>query len=418
MADIVPCESDLTEDSSAYTTEFAPRSLNIAPRSHRMTYPNSLMKTTLSSPNLLNEISEENESDFEDSPKASPRNSRRPLRRSQQKYDKKRTGCRLSPIHSRRSSCSSSDDEELQKFDRRLNIQVDVTRILPHVPENSGGDKEQGSKDCNEGKKNTSILFGDEKENNLNFLNLANLPQKIYVTSVNGRVRNLSDTNLMMYQAKYGFALLKATKCRSDTSLSTSVIGKKALLEKDGKITIELKPLQFIPRKTSFSHEKPIEEENPSDISPVDDKGNALANSYGIANDGDKLTNVVKIANDSKFSSIQDNEDHEVEMVLRANSGLRREFVQSRTSSKSSLKYVFNDMPSTDENNCYTIEESRSAESVKESTSTQTESLPISNNDRRLDLNTNNDVDSSNVAEIGHVRLGHPTVRSKYCNIV
>lgn len=68
MSDIASSDPIVNENNVTYTTEMAPRSLNIAPRSHRLTYPTSLLKTTSSSPNLLNEICEENESDFDESP--------------------------------------------------------------------------------------------------------------------------------------------------------------------------------------------------------------------------------------------------------------------------------------------------------------------------------------------------------------
>eukprot|EP00794_Sanderia_malayensis_P018867 gene18867-20767_t len=382
MADIVVNDSDINEDNVAYTTEFAPRSLNITPRSHRMTYPNSLMKPTLSSPNLLlNEISEENESDFEDSPRNSPIGSRRSLRR-QHKYNKKRTGCRLSPIHSRRSSCSSSDDEDLQKLDRRLNIQVALQttgRVLPHLPESSGGDKEHGSEqdNCNNGKKNCLTLFEDDKENLINF---ANIPYKIYVTSLNGRVRNLSDTDLVLYQARYGFTICKNTKCRSDTNLASSSVGKKSRN-------------QFV-SCTTVNSPKPIEEENPADISPlsspiVEDKGN-------------HFTKVTTVIQDDEFSSIQ--EADETSNSTRTGSSL---LTQSRSNSKSSLKYIYNDPLSSDPSNFCTIEENTRCDDLSSKNLTTTTTIEAKQNS----------IHSYSVSKMGHALIGQP-VESKCCCIL
>lgn len=426
MSDIGPADPMVNENNMTYTTEMAPGCLNIAPRSHRLTYPTSLIKPTSSSPNLLNEICEENESDFEESPRNSPKNFRRQPRR-QRKFDKKRPGCRLSPIHSRRSSCSSSDDEELQKLDRRLNIQVAISagRILANVPENSGDKEIGGDKNgCHEGGKETSLdllekFIEAEKESSMNYLNILDGPNKLFVTSVSGRVRNLSDTNLVSYQARYRLPILKNVKCSSDTNLAIN--GKKALIQRQDSMKLNLKPHAFgISHSPTLSSASPIEEENPSDISPdsspvsepkhgkgrdvatlihlrgtpsktdshepdllsivdnTDATGHSLephaevpskcvlssgnsrksdVSSPGIARK--KQTNNRNIDADD-FSSIQEPDDENTAQQLGLN--LMKDSTQSCNSSRSSLKYHYSAATSTDDNPCYTIAESRPVE--------------------------------------------------------
>ena len=439
MSDIGPSDPVVNENNVIYTTEMAPRSLNIAPRAHRLTYPASLIKATTSSPNLLNEICEENESDFDDSPRNSPRAFRRQQRR-QRKYDKKRPGCRLSPIHSRRSSCSSSDDEEFQKLDRRLNIQtaISAARILPNVPENSGDRENTGEKNgCHESGKAKSFdlferFFETEKETTTNCLNAFDGPNKLFVTSVSGRVRNLSDTNLVSYQARYRLPIFKHVKCSSDTNLAISVNGKKALIQRPDVIKLSLKQHPFgLCNSPTLSSASPIEEENPSDLSPdaspstepkhgfnrgtiksdapssctnsrvegnidrLDANSDVLMSHLSsntasllpssnsnlqhitaseieahfscpvIALEKNASQRVNDIADTEEFSSIQEPEDCSSALLTSPNGVRDSGAVQSRSGSRSSLKYIYNDMANTDANSCYTIVETRSAENVK-----------------------------------------------------
>lgn len=391
MSDLASSDTVLNEDNMAYTTEFAPRSMNIAPRSHRMTYPNTLMKT-LSSPNLLNEICEENESDFEDSPKNSPRNSRRPLRR-QQKYDKKRSGCRLSPIHSRRSSYSSSDDEDLQKFDRKLSIQVGINaaRVLPHVPENGGDDKKESKSGKESGSGTKHSMFADDKENNSNILNFASIPSKIFVTSVNGRVRNLSDTNLVLYQARYGFALLKAAKCRSDTNLAISGLSRRSSPQLIDSVKLTLQRLPLFGLTPKLSNPNPIEEENPADISPpVADAAKSKANN---------LAKIIKTDDKEEFSRIEETKEGGDRPL---HSWLLRESSQSGTGSKTSLKYLYNELSNNEDASCYTIDATRSLPNE----------VRPANPKSRMNSSCINSYNT-----VGRVVLGSP-VHSKCCNIL
>ena len=431
MSDIAPPDAGINEGNVIYATELAPRSLNIAPRTHRLTYPNSLMKTTSSTPNLLNEISEENESDFEDSPRNSPKNIRRNQRR-QRKYDKKRPGCRLSPIHSRRSSCSSSDDEDLQKLDRRLNIQVAISaaRMLPNVPENSGG-KDSGSNENGSYKtKSLDLLekfLEGEKENNPNILNLFDSQNKLFVTSVNGRVRNLSDTNLVSYQARYQLPLLKDMKCRSDTNLSTSVHGKRALIQRQDALKLNLKQNQFgICSSPVLSSSSPIEEENPSDISPVsspvtESKHPVPPHTSDVEMLVDKNGNSHSVVpprigttrktgrhiEPDEFSSIQESEESST--TLHVSSSSRKDSSQSRSGSRNSLKYLYNELTSNDGNSCYTIEETHSQENLK-----ATGALEASTKSR---TNMKDGLHGYNVGKVGRMVVGEP-VNSQCCVIL
>lgn len=468
MSDIGPKDHSVNEDNVIYTTEMAPRSLNIAPRSHRLTYPTSLMKTTSSSPNLLNEICEENESDFEESPRNSPKAFRRQPRR-QRKYEKKRPSCRLSPIHSRRSSCSSSDDEEFQKLDRRLNIQVAISaaRVLPNVPENSGDKENNGDRnECGDGgKKSLDLLerfFESEKESTLNLMNYLDTPSKLFVTSVSGRVRNLSDTNLVSYQARYRLPILKDVKCSSDTNLAVSFNGNKALIQRQDMMKLSLKQNQFvICNSPTLSSASPIEEENPSDISP--DSSPVAGPKHGLTYDctatgssentpvnesnldasllpasaeastplgesraelhstsntspvNSKELNVCKKSSSRKaslstqvidadeFSSIQDSEEGN-SSTLQVGS---KDSARSRSGSKSSLKYHYNEFPSGDENSCYTIVETRPVDK---------ENL-INDQSRGHSRTQTRDVPAYSVGRIGRIVVDS-SVRSKCCTIV
>lgn len=432
MSDISPPDAGLNEGNIIYATELAPRSLNIAPRTHRLTYPTSLMKTTSSTPNLLNEIYEENESDFEDSPRNSPKNIRRNQRR-QRKYDKKRPGCRLSPIHSRRSSCSSSDDEDLQKLDRRLNIQVAISaaRMLPNVPEN-GGSKESGSNENGSYKAKSldlleKFLLEGEKENNQNIMNLFDSQNKLFVTSVNGRVRNLSDTNLVSYHARYQLPLLKDMKCSSDTNLSTSFHRKRALIQRQDALKLNLKQNQFgICNSPVLSSSSPIKEESPSDISPLSSP--VTESKHSIAPDASDVEMLVDKNGNSpsiiqpkmgttrkngrqidpdEFSSIQDSE--ESSSILHVSSSSRKDGTQSRSGSRNSLKYLYNELTSNDGNNCYTIEETHSQENLKATGASEATA--------KSRTNMKDGLHGYSVGKVGRMVVGEP-VNSQCCAIL
>lgn len=238
----------IAENASGHTTEFSPN--NIASRPSRLTYPFAKQKTK-SSPNLLNEpITEENESEFEDSPRNSPHLQRRASQRRRQFHS-----CRLSsPIHSRRSSYSSSDDDD-------NHILLEKTRLLSYPPISSVTNSQSGqSTNVNQvGNTNTTnttnntyhdlnekmlSLIIDDLEQNI-------LSSKVFHPSVNLKLNNmmnsaygrhLSDTNLTTYSMQLQLALAReklksissispihqyrSKKCSSDTNL-VKRFGKK-----------------------------------------------------------------------------------------------------------------------------------------------------------------------------------------------
>lgn len=318
-----------------------------------------------------------------------------------------------------------------------MNIQaaISAARILPNVPENSG-DKENNSQKngCHDSGKAKSFdlferFFEAEKENIANHLNAFDGPNKLFVTSVNGRVRNLSDTNLVSYQAQYRLPILKDTKCSSDTNLAVSVNGKQALIHRQDVMKLSLKQHPFgLCNSPTLSSASPIEEENPSDISPdespvtgpkhklshdvpkcdvqssnestrvqgnstaLDSNSDALPSpflskilsstdmplsdlSLNVQSTTENVTQaqvscpiialeksssqtVNRILDAEDFSSIKELE--EGNSTLLAGSYSARDNAQSRSGSRSSLKYVYNELTSTDSNSCYTIAETRS----------------------------------------------------------
>ena len=485
MADIASSDPVVNENSVTYTTEMAPRSLNIAPRSHRLTYPTGLIKATTSSPNLLNEISEENESDFDDSPRNSPKAFRRQQRR-QGKYEKKRHGCRLSPIPSRRSSYSSSDDEEFQKLDRRLNIQaaLSAARTLPNVPENSGDKETTGERNgCLEsGKAKTFDLLerffeSAEKEHSGNHLNAFDGPNKLFVTSVNGRVRNLSDTNLVSYQAQYRLPIIADMKCSSDTNLAISGYGRKALNQRQEILKLNLKQNAFaLCTSPTISSTGAIQEENPSDISPdgspVTEPKHILdhdllndgeSKSYGIArlqgefngsvSNSDVFPSHSRSENPSIIETESLPESHlssqpstvsliqtpasypliccdssqrlsplidaeQISSIGETGDGATvvsnsvRDNAQSRSGSRSSLKYIYSDAASSDGNPCYSIAETKKCENeAKEIAQTPKDSVERSSIAQKIDT------PRYSVGKFGRLVTSAP-VNSRCCTII
>ena len=311
---------------------------------------------------------------------------------------------------------------------------------MPNVPENSG-DKENNSEKngCHESGKAKSFdllerFFEAQKENIANHLNVFDGPNKLFVTSVNGRVRNLSDTNLVSYQAQYRLPILKDTKCSSDTNLAVSVNGKKALNQRQDLMKLTLKHHPFgLCNSPTLSSAIPIEEENPSDISPdespvtgpkhgfnrdvpkcdapsshestrvhgdfrsLDSNSDVLLSPFlskvlssadmplsdsslnvqsatenvmhaqiscpTVALERSSSQTVNRIVDAEEFSSIKELE--EGNSTLLTGSNTNRDSAQSRSGSRSSLKYVYNELTSTDSNSCYTIVETRSTENVQ-----------------------------------------------------
>lgn len=236
----------LNENSSSYTEfQLAP-----APRSHRLTYP--LFGMTKSSPNLLNEITEEQESELDESPRGSPLLQRRPSQRRRTYHN-----CRLSPIHSRRSSCSSSDDDDMYMLSdkRRLSGQHLTSVTVTRNTSQSGNNTNSGHNKTTESSKrnaphtddtiNENILnekmmslFHSDLENNKNIENLL-LPEvnlKLSGIAKYTYGRHFSDTNLTSYSMQLQLALAKghnfkngkyhSSKCSSDTNLVSTLCKK------------------------------------------------------------------------------------------------------------------------------------------------------------------------------------------------
>jgi len=279
-----PFTNDLTKEQSQsdeYLAESTSYDLNsdefqshTLPARSRLSYPPTLYsnKKTKSTPNLLNGITEENESELEDSPRTSPILQRR----SSQRRRKYHT-CRLSPIHSRRSSCSSSDDDEMHMLAERRRISGQLFASLANSQSTTGnssnqksGNGEDNSKEGNNdadilsnldlfnedslSKKISSFFDSEEKHNLMNLLvPTLNLKLGSYSTAYG---RHLSDTNLTSYSKQLQLALAKGTlkhggsngnisslstnqtsvnnkthhvqtKCSSDTNLLSSICKKK-----------------------------------------------------------------------------------------------------------------------------------------------------------------------------------------------
>lgn len=284
MDDPLPLTNDLTKELSqsdeylletcaALAQEFQVNPLQ--PRSQRKTYPITGKPKNKSTPNLLNEISEENESEIEESPRTSPKLQRRSSSRRKARYHT----CRLSPIHSRRSSCSSSDDDEMQLLVEKLRL---TGQKLPQVvsnqsnPNNSQSSSSGGSDNVNN--EPNECLKEAKIDDNLASLLLPALALKLaplenHANHTYGK--HLSDTNLTSYSLYLQSALCKGksgdrlyqTKCSSDTNLVSTLFKRKHYLSQDLFKTKELLVKYFKrgcrPGRTSssLSLSSPIEEE-------------------------------------------------------------------------------------------------------------------------------------------------------------
>lgn len=267
----------LTDSSASSLQDFQLHSLQ--PRAQRKTYPSvSFSKQkTKSTPNLLNEISEEHESELEDSPRTSPLLQRR----SSQRRTKYHT-CRLSPIHSRRSSCSSSDDDEMHMLVEKLRLsQQKLAQAANNQSGSQPSDKNTSDNNSsdNSNKRNTTppLVNGDTiSDKNLANLLLPALTLKLASLGNYTHGKHLSDTNLTSYSEQLLLALskgsfkagkLQPTKCSSDTNLVSTLFKKKQYLSQDLLKTKELFVKYFKrgwkPGKTasSLSLSSPIEEE-------------------------------------------------------------------------------------------------------------------------------------------------------------
>ena len=114
-----------TNASSQYSTEDMIRPAHVPPvrQRNRGALGHTPLSKAKSTPLLLNQIFEERESDLEDSPAASPRVERNRKPNMGGLVRAKRDTRHHSPVPpsgSRRSSCSSSDEDELEKHMRRL----------------------------------------------------------------------------------------------------------------------------------------------------------------------------------------------------------------------------------------------------------------------------------------------------------
>ena len=205
---------------SSYDVEFQIKPLQ--PRTHRLTYPMYTKQATKSSPNLLNEISEELQSENEESPRSSPLQRRASQRRRQ--YH----ACRLSPIHSRRSSCSSSDDEEMHLLTERRRrsglgqmqtVQTSFQSLNTNTNNTTGTSTGKQNQMCSQQM--------DEKMDFENFF-LSSLNSNLSKHSQVSYGRHLSDTNLTSHYLQLQLAILnrqkhKMVKSSSDTNLASTI---------------------------------------------------------------------------------------------------------------------------------------------------------------------------------------------------
>ena len=426
--EVTHSSEDLNENNATFSTEFAPRSHSLQPRSHRMTYPTTLLKKTLSSPNLLNEISEEHESDIEESPRNSPKASRKsPGRR--RKYDPKRHGCRLSPIHSRRSSCSSSDDDEMQMLERRVSISSVISsgRGL----HGCNGQSDSSSKGSSSGGKHAvlSELDSPDKENNMNLGNLTFIPKKIFVASRDARIRNFSDSNLVTYNAQYRYAILQntKTKCSSDTNLMFSFNKKKALpLSPD---VLKVNDLFKLPKRLSFTRTSSsklppssrIDEESPTDISP--DTSPVMEHSRLPCSSDQPNENSLRSLKTQKnleFCSLDEISDTDSGTETCRKTPLQNpDSINSQRGSKTSLKYIYSE-PNSENNTCYTINESQSLPGPTTSEQKSNESLSGSKTTVESDFKIlESTINRYSPANMGRVLRGStPLINKSQCCIL
>ena len=261
----------LAENSAAYSTEFQVKPAQI--RSHCLTYPSALYnkQKTKSTPNLLNEISEEHDSELEDS----PRNSPLLQRRSSQRRRKYHT-CRLSPIHSRRSSCSSSDDDEILAEKRRLSGHHIASVTGVQSSHNTTEYSKDTKTNTNSGSrtKNISTLKNDlENEKNLEHLLFSTANFKLANIPICKYGRHFSDTNLTCYATQLKLKLYKLNnnhriRCSSDTNLVSTLYQKSVLLSSEFTINKDLKYMKrgrnSSKTLSNLSLSSPIEEEEPT----------------------------------------------------------------------------------------------------------------------------------------------------------
>ena len=281
----------LTESKSYDTYESKEAPVKTIPMRTRHSYPAAIYskQKTKSTPNLLNEITEENESELEDSPRNSPH-----LRKHSSQRRHKYHTCRLSPIHSRRSSCSSSDDDEFHMLkDRRLfsgqllaNLSNQNTSHANTSAQSDSGKKEK-SKGNNAKESEDSLtekilsLCDYEDPSVLSNLLVPSLNLKLggfrYFPKKYGR--HLSDTNLTTYSACLQLALAKKDfknennqneetsgkkkqiKCSSDSNLVSMLYNMRNISSMNDICKLRKRNRNSSKNSSNLSLTSPIEEE-------------------------------------------------------------------------------------------------------------------------------------------------------------
>lgn len=149
----IPSTSALPEPSTSTNLQFSTESMHTSnspsvsrPHERKFGGRHGRFAKTSSNPLALNQIHEERESDLDDSPVNSPRVERTRKHLGAGLLKSKRTTRRLSPVHSggsrRSSSCSSSDEDEIERHMHRLKTnsgcKLNSWRASPEDPSSDG----------------------------------------------------------------------------------------------------------------------------------------------------------------------------------------------------------------------------------------------------------------------------------------
>lgn len=149
----IPSTSALPEPSTSTNLQFSTESMHTSnspsvsrPHERKFGGRHGRFPRTSGNPLGLNQIHEERESDLDDSPVNSPRVERTRRHLGAGLMKSKRTTRRLSPVHSggsrRSSSCSSSDEDEIERHMHRLKTnsgcKLNSWRASPEDPSSDG----------------------------------------------------------------------------------------------------------------------------------------------------------------------------------------------------------------------------------------------------------------------------------------
>lgn len=149
----IPSTTALPEPSTSTNLQFSTESMHTSnspsvsrPHERKFGGRHGRFPRTSGNPLALNQIHEERESDLDDSPVNSPRVERTRRHLGAGLMKSKRTTRRLSPVHSggsrRSSSCSSSDEDEIERHMHRLKTnsgcKLNSWRASPEDPSSDG----------------------------------------------------------------------------------------------------------------------------------------------------------------------------------------------------------------------------------------------------------------------------------------